>query len=298
MSDFRLKVFLSVARNMSFTKASEELHITQPAISRHIKELEEQYHTPLFNREGLSISLTKGGELLLSHSKRIIDEYQLMEFEMNQLNKTFSGELNIGASTTISQYVIPSLIAMYIKRYPDIKINLLSGNSREIEESLHSHKIDLGFVEGEHIDSTLFYEDYIKDEIVLVANCNGKYKDVEEITLDQLSTQPLVLREQGSGTLEVIGNKLNSKGYKLQSLNIILHLGSTESIKNFIQQTDCLSLVSIRSISKEVFSGLFKIIDIEEFSIERKFRFVSRRGPLTPISETFLNFAISNSKVI
>ena len=132
--DFRLKVFHSVATNLSFTKASKELFISQPAISKHIHELEVQYKTPLFDRVGSHIGLTHAGELLLSHTKQLLAAYRQMDFEMNLLTDNFAGELRLGASTTISQYVLPPVLASFIKKFPEIKVSLLNGNSRDIEQ--------------------------------------------------------------------------------------------------------------------------------------------------------------------
>lgn len=115
--DFRLKVFHSVATNLSFTKASKELFISQPAISKHIHELEVQYKTPLFDRVGSRIGLTHAGELLLSHTKQLLAAYRQMDFEMNLLTDNFAGELRLGASTTISQYVLPPILASFIRSF-------------------------------------------------------------------------------------------------------------------------------------------------------------------------------------
>ena len=139
--DFRLKVFHSVATNLSFTKASKELFISQPAISKHIHELEVQYKTPLFDRVGSHIGLTHAGELLLSHTKQLLAAYRQMDFEMNLLTDNFAGELRLGASTTISQYVLPPVLASFIKKFPEIKVSLLNGNSRDIEQALREGKI-------------------------------------------------------------------------------------------------------------------------------------------------------------
>lgn len=155
--DFRLKVFHSVATNLSFTKASKELFISQPAISKHIHELEVQYKTPLFDRVGSHIGLTHAGELLLSHTKQLLAAYRQMDFEMNLLTDNFAGELRLGASTTISQYVLPPVLASFIKKFPEIKVSLLNGNSRDIEQVLREGKITLGLVEGTAHQSTLHY---------------------------------------------------------------------------------------------------------------------------------------------
>ena len=153
--DFRLKVFHSVATNLSFTKASKELFISQPAISKHIHELEVQYKTSLFDRVGSHIGLTHAGELLLSHTKQLLAAYRQMDFEMNLLTDNFAGELRLGASTTISQYVLPPVLASFIKKFPEIKVSLLNGNSRDIEQVLREGKITLGLVEGTAHQSTL-----------------------------------------------------------------------------------------------------------------------------------------------
>ncbi len=296
MSDYRLKVFVAVAKNLSFTKAAAELYITQPAVSNHIKELEEQYGVRLFERSSTTMSLTPAGELFLSHAVEILDKYGFLEFEMNQLSRKFSGELKIGASTTIGQYVLPSLLALFFRRYPDVKLTLIDGNSQSIEAALLGNSIDIGIVEGLHSNSSLRYSDFLDDEIVLVADSRGKYGSLEEVTLEQLSAFPLVLREHGSGTLEVIEGALSSAGLSVSSLNVILNLGSTESIKEFILHTDSLAFLSIRSIFRELKGDVLKVIEIPSLSFNRKFRFASRFGPLLPLAEHFVNFAIENAE--
>lgn len=148
MIDTRLKVFRSVATLLSFTKAANELFISQPAISKHIQELEKEYGVQLFDRIGNRIQLTRAGQLMLDHACKIIDAYQNLDFDMKKLTEKSGGELRIGASTTISQYVLPELIAEFRKHYPDIRLTLLSGNSHEIEDALAAGRIDLGMVEG------------------------------------------------------------------------------------------------------------------------------------------------------
>ena len=133
MSDFRLKVFQSVAKNLSFTKASQELFVSQPAITKHIQELEACYQARLFDRQGNKISLTEAGKLLLEHSERILDAYKRLEYEMHLLHGDYIGELKLGASTTIAQYVLPPLLGNFIRKFPQVNLSLLNGNSREIE---------------------------------------------------------------------------------------------------------------------------------------------------------------------
>lgn len=125
MSDFRLKAFYSVARNLSFTKASQELFVSQPAVTKHVRELESLYGVRLFDRKGNSISLTEAGKLLMEHCERILDDYRKLEYDMHQLNNEYAGELRLGASTTISQYVLPPVLAAFTERYPKMSVSLM-----------------------------------------------------------------------------------------------------------------------------------------------------------------------------
>lgn len=288
--DFRLKVFHSVATNLSFTKASKELFISQPAISKHIHELEIQYKIPLFNRTGNKIALTVAGELLLSHTNQLLSAYRQMEFEMNLLTDNLSGELSIGASTTIAQYVLPPVLASFIRKFPDVRITLLNGNSRDIEQALYDGKITLGMVEGNIRQNTLRYQPFMKDELVVVAHTGSSFARYDELTLEELCRMPLVLRENGSGTLNVLEDTLAKHQIKMTQLNVRMQLGSTESIKSFIENSDTLAIISVRAVTRELMSGQLKVIDVEDFSAERMFSFIQLQGQSGGVEESFIRY--------
>lgn len=291
-SDFRLKVFICVARNLSFTKASQELYISQPAITKHIHELETVYNTRLFERLGNKIQLTDSGKLLLEHCDKILDDYGKLEYEMNLLKNRFVGELRVGASTTISQYVLPPLLASFVDRFPDITLNLTSGNSTTIEKELQGHSIDIAIVEGNIKQPALKYTNFMDDELVLITRVGGKWKNLEEISVDKLKDIPLVLREIGSGTLDVIVNVLSNYNIRLSDLNIVMHLGSTESIKLYIENSDCMSIVSVRSIRRELNQERFRIVDILDCVFNRNFNFVRLHGDDGGIPSLFMDYAM------
>ncbi len=288
--DFRLKVFYSVATNLSFTKASKELFVSQPAISKHIHELELQYKTPLFHRTGNRIELTSAGELLLTHTRKLLAMYRQLEFEMNLLTDNFTGELRLGASTTIAQYVLPPLLSSFIRKFPQIRLSVLNGNSRDIEDALLVDKISLGIVEGTTHQSALQYIPFAKDELVVVVHTGSTLAQYDEITLQELCTLPLVLRENGSGTLDVVENVLSAHQIKLSQLNILLQLGSTESIKLFLENSDALGIVSIRSVTRELMSGQLKVIEVKDCVFERMFSFVLLKGQSGGIEESFIRY--------
>lgn len=293
MIDIRLKVFRSVALNLSFTKAAQELFISQPAISKHIQELESEFHTRLFDRMGNKISLTHAGQLLLDDCEPILKGYQKLDFDMNAIRKKYNGELRIGASTTIAQYVLPEILADFINRYPNTSVSMLSGNSREIETALLSDRIDIGMVEGIISQPQLKYSTFMDDELVAIVNSKNQLCQKEEISLSELRELPVVLRERGSGTLDVIENSLQKHGMSLSDMNIVMYLGSTESIKQFVGHSDSIGIISVRSVSKEILRGDYKIIELQNTKLERQFRFVEKRGESAGLQSLLKGFITS-----
>lgn len=291
MSDFRLKVFCSVARNLSFTKASQELFISQPAISKHIRELEVKYNTRLFDRLGGKISLTPSARLLLEHSEAILAEYARLDYEMHLLNNEYSGELRLGASTTIAQYVLPPLLARFAEKFPNVRLTLFNSNSEEVERALQEHRIDIGLVEGNVRRPDLKYSLFLKDELVCVVAPRDRWKNCDEMTIEEFRQVPLVLRERGSGTLDVLTSALEKCGVRLSDLRVAMFLGSTESIKLYLKNSECMGVVSVRSIADELYSGRFKVIDVEGLDMNREFNFVQLHGQESGLSAVFMNFA-------
>jgi len=288
--DYRDEVFLLVAENLSFSRAAEDLFISQPAVTKHVKELESRLNIALFERKGNKIYLTKAGKLIYTYLKKIKQDYQEMEFELGRLNDTFKGILRIGASSTISQYIIPKVIAAFHKRYPKIDLHLLNGNSFEMEQKLFENEIDLALVENESSQSSMKYIDFLDDEIVIVTGSNSVYAKKKSISADDLQTLPLVLREKGSGTLEVIQKALLKYNIPIDQLNILIHLGSTEAIKNFLCDFDGIALVSENSIEKELRLKEITKLELKGIRLNRKFRIALMQGHEVSATKLFIEF--------
>ncbi len=292
--DFRLKVFYTVALKLSYTKAANELFISQPAVTKHINELELQLQTRLFNRNGSSISITPSGELLFRYAQQIFKLYAQFENELAEISGITNGNLKIGASTTIAQYVLPRMLALFKKTYPLLDVHLINGNSDFIEQQIIAEKIDLALVEGISHYPQIDYESFVKDELVLVVRTNNKFLQKNEIKAEQLITIPLVLREQGSGTLDVIYKVLSNAGISPKDLRIEMHLDSTESIKEYLLYADCAAFLSIHSITKELQQNQLSIIDIRGIDIYREFQFIHLKGQNQKLAELFKRFCLSN----
>ncbi len=288
--DYRDEVFFKVAENLSFSKAAKELFISQPAVTKHIKELESRLNTALFHRKGNKIYLTKSGKLVYNYLKRIKHLYRELEFEIGFLNDTFKGVLKIGASSTISQYLIPKVIAAFHKRYPKIELFLFNGNSFEMEQKLLDNEIDIALVENESIHPNIKYTDFLDDEIIIVTGSNSVYAKRKFISVSELYEIPIVLREKGSGTLQVIENAFKRQKIDFEKLNIFIHLGSTEAIKNFLADFDGIALVSEKSIEKELRLKEISLLNIKNFSLNRKFRIAFRQGHYISSAKLFIDF--------
>lgn len=292
MLDFRLKVFYTVARQLSFTKAAAELFISQPAVTKNIKELESQFNIRLFDRTSGKISLTKAGEILKDRATQIMGIYQDLEFELSVLKNQYDGRLQLGASTTAGQYILPGILAKFHRSFPDVQLKVVNGNTETIEHAILNKEIELGIVEGMKHHPQLKYTPFIKDEIVAIAHAQSPLAKKERITLDELQSIPVVCRERGSGSLEVLEGALQKKGLDLSKLNVELFLGSTEGIKSFLESYDCIGFVSIAAVSKAVSQGEFKILEIDELEILRDFYIVHLQGIPSGLAQTFMTFAM------
>ena len=290
--DYRDSVFMSVAEKLSFSKAANDLNISQPAVTRHIKELEERYKTNLFERKGNKIYLTKAGEKVYNTFKEIAQQYRNLDFEIGQMHDSISGEFKIGASSTISQYVIPKVIASFHKRYPKIQIYLMNGNSFEMEKLLLDNQVDIALVENLSSQSGIRYRDFLDDELIVVTGKNSVYAKRETIGKDDLLKLPIVLREQGSGTLEVIKQMFSQQNISFESLNTLIHLGSTESIKNFLQEFDGLAIISKKAVQNELYLKTLVKLNVTGFAIPRKLRIAYKQGHKSQQVELFEDFLL------
>jgi len=291
MFDFRLQVFNTVAKRLNFTKAAEELFITQPAVTKHIQEIENHFKVKLFERNGTKIKLTPAGETLLQHTDQLFAVYRNMEFELNAFTQQHAGKLKIGASTTVAQYVLPPVLAAFHKKFRNIRVSLTINNTEQIEQALQNKSIDLGIIEGQSKSNLFKYTEFVEDELLLVANSNHPLARKEFIKPEELLKVPLLLREPGSGTLEVIAHALRPLGIKISQLQKEMQLGSTESMKLYLLNSDAMAFLSVHSISKELHDRACSVIAVKGLKIKRHFYFIQQHGPAEALPDLFMKFA-------
>lgn len=293
MLSTRHEIFMEVASNLSFSKAGAVLFISQPAISKHMKALEAFYKTTLFERNGNSLQLTKGGNLLLNRLKEAKKIQNQLEFELSVLSDHLKakGQLKLGASTTVALYIIPKILSAFHQKYPEVKISLLNRNTDTITKALLDQDIDIGIVEGKKKNSAILYQPFIKDEVVAVCSAKSPIAKKRIITIQEILHYPIVLREQGSGTLAALKYNLEKNGIKLSNLKVDVRLAGTEALKNFLREDNCLGFLPKGSILKELRDGDLVAIKIEKFQIIRDFFFIQRHGTENnELNKAFIRF--------
>ncbi len=271
----KLEIFIKVAQYLSFTLASKELNLSQPAISKTIIKLEEEYNTTFFNRTRNTISLTNEGKIFLDYAYRIVELYDEMENAFLLEQNDVSLDFNIGLSTTIATYVMPKVIAKIQSNSNETHFNIISSNTKEVESKILSHELDYGIVEGKSSNQLLSYQKFIKDEIVLVTSTQNPFSK-STVSQKELNELPMVSREIGSGTRDIIEDIFEKNG--INTRNTIITLNSTEAIIQYLQHSNTYALVSINAAAEQLKQNKLRIIDIKGLSLEREFFFVCRTG--------------------
>lgn len=280
LENFRLVVFRAVAEQLSFRKAAEELYLTQPAVSLQIKALEEDVGVQLFDRTGSHIALTAAGKILLNYCEQVKTLLAQTEHEIAALSGEHSGELALGASTTIAQYVLPRFLGEFCREHPRVHPTLFSGNTEHIVEAVEKQKIALGFIEGPARSRDVKTKPFLEDELVLIAPTAHEWAERISVSCSEIASIPLLMRERGSGTRHVIELALERQGVKRNSMHIVMELDSTEAIKSAVEAGLGVGFVSRWAIAKDLRLGnTFKIVEVEGLSIKREFLVAYASGP-------------------
>ena len=278
MDDHKLKVFCIVAETKSFSRASEIIRLTQPAVSLQIQALEEMYGTKLFNRSGCVITLTKAGEMLYRYAKEISSLYAAVEKEIGGVTGLVKGIISVGASSTIGNYVLPSVIADFRRKFPKVGIHLQVGNTKNVIDFLNAGSVDIGLVEGDVNKQKLILEKLIPDEMVFIMSPYHHLAKKTSISIMELSKEPLIFREEGSGTRQAIEKYLAKHGISQQHLKISLIMGSTDAIKGAVEEGLGTSIMSRWAARKEVKYGSLKTSVFKEDKFVRDFSLVYKKS--------------------
>ena len=291
--DFRhLETFSRVAELKSFSKAANDLFLTQPTVSGHILSLEQSLSLRLFDRTGKGIRLTKAGEVFLKYASKILSFRKDLLNALSEFSQGIRGELSLGASTIPGEYLLPKLMGHFKKDHPHFIISLKIADTKEIVQYVLQDNIELGIIGAKLDHSSLHYEKFEEDEIIIVAPSDHPLIRKRRVTLEELLNELWIIREEGSGTQIAVEKALRKKGKSLKQFNVAMEMGSTSSVKEGVKAKLGLAFISRRAAEEELNQGLFSRIDVEGIEpISRQIYIVSHRGrTLSPIGMEFHRF--------
>jgi DNA-binding transcriptional LysR family regulator len=295
LENFRIRVFRTVAHHLNFSRAAEELLLTQPAVTQQVKALEDELGVPLFDRSGGRITLTAGGKVLLPLADQMKEISDQAFAAVAETSGEQAGELAVGASQTIAQYLLPNFIAGFIKAHPRIRIVARSGNTEAMLDALVAHQIQVALIEGPNRRKDLNIEPFFQDHMVLVVPTNHEWAD-QEVDIEALKQQPLLMREFGSGSRRVVEKAIVAARLRKKDLRIQMELDSTEGLLSAVEAGLGVTFVSRWAVRNQLSLGTLKIARVRGLKLSRQFSIAYPAGPApTGNVGAFHSFLLSTS---
>ncbi|MDE2261795.1 MAG: LysR family transcriptional regulator [Gammaproteobacteria bacterium] len=286
MNLHHLSVFLAIARTGSLTAAAHKLHISQPALSRELKAFEDRLGVTLFERHAKGMRLTQAGEVLRRYAERLFELEHAAEAAMREVAGALSGRLTIGASNTIGTYVLPRVLATFRRERPEVQVTLFVGNTEQVSQGVGDMRFMLGFIEGPLHLRGLRATPFQHDELVPVASPGHPLFRKRRLTVRDLSGQPRLVREPGSGTRELIAETLRRHGIVE---GVGMEFGNTEALKRAAVHGGGIAWLPRISMLSELAAGSLRELPLRELRIVRPLMVLSREGALVePVAEAFL----------
>lgn len=294
--DFRqLETFIEVANLKSFSRAAEKLYITQPTVTNHIQNLEKELGTILVNRSGKNISLTAAGNLLYKYAINIVNSCEMAKFDLAVHKGRIQGHLNIFSSSVPRKYILPQIIKDFSNKYPDVSFTLSDKDSKNVVQSILNADTDFGIVGAKHPYNNLDYIELMEDNLVLITPNNSSYTEpnYSSLKLNTILNEKFIFREKGSGTRNLLENKLKEKGIDTKKLSVFAYIEDTETIKELVSLGLGISFISQKAIKDDIKLGKYKVYYVEDLNLYRKFYFVyHNKRQLSPLNETFKEFVL------
>ncbi|MEK3730994.1 MULTISPECIES: LysR family transcriptional regulator [unclassified Paenibacillus] len=292
MNFHQLHIFYTVATAGSFSAAAQALHMSQPAVTMQVQALEEYFGTKLLHRSTKHMELSEAGRTLLPFARRSLELSRETDAAMAAFSSSLQGRLQLGASLTIGEYVLPRLLGPFGREYPDISIMLKVMNTTQILDEIASHQLNFGLIEAPVDHPDMMLDAVMEDELKLIVPADHPLAQQDgEVMLEDVLAYPFVLREKGSGTRQVMEDVLHERGIDPGSVRTVMELGSTGAVKSAVEEGLGITMLSTSTVKHETALGLVKMIDIADASFKRKFYAIQLKSALLPMSAmTFLSY--------
>ena len=291
MDLWQLNIFCKVIELKGFSKAGNAVHLSQPTVSSHIKDLENHFECQLIDRLGKKAVPTKAGELLYSYAHKLIALRDEAESAMAEFHGDIKGRLVIGGSTIPGEYILPKHIGAFTVDYPRVSISLKIGDTENIIQDVLAGFLELGIVGAETSDKSIYQEKLIEDEMKLIVTADHKWAEKKSIRPDLLYKEPFILRESGSGTLKSIKLSFKEKVGSIDDLNVVAEMGSTEAVIQGIKSKVGVSILSTIAVAEELKIGTLKALTVSRLNLKRSFYLITHkhRSP-SPLCKAFIAF--------
>lgn len=291
MDLWQLTIFCSVIEQKSFSKAGRRIHLSQPTVSSHIKDLEDHFGCRLIDRLSREAVPTREGRVLYGYARRLIALKKETESAMAECQGTIRGQLSIGGSTIPGGYLLPKMIGEFYREYPDVSISLTIGDTKDIIEKIGSGQLELGIVGARTTDKRIVQERTVTDMMRLIVAGDHQWADRGSVSLKRLKTEPFIIRERGSGTLKSIRRILAGAGYGIGDLNVVAEMGNTVAVIQGIKNHVGVSILSTIAVADEIEAGTLKALEIYGFKLERHLYLTRHRQRTpSPLNRAFHSF--------
>lgn len=291
MDLWQLHIFCRVVDCKSFSKAAEAVHLSQPTVSSHVKDLEDHFGCLLIDRLSKEAAPTQAGRLLYGYARRMLALRDEAETALAQHQGRMRGHLAIGGSTIPGGYLLPRVIGKFKVQYPQIRPSLIIADTQRIIAGVVEGAIELGVVGAESRDKNILQERLIDDHMRLIVTADHPWGTLKKILLDRLLSEPFIVRERGSGTLISIQERLQQQGRSVEELNIVAEMGSTEAVRQGIKDGIGVSILSTLAVSEDLESGALKALSVEGLNLTRGLYLTRhRQRSLSPLAQAFMEF--------
>ena len=286
-----LRTFLSVKKHLNYTRAGEDVFLSQPAVSRQIKQLEQEFHVQLIEQLGKSLRLTKAGQTLASEAEMLLGAMERTKEAVQAHSLVEHGSLRIGTSSTPGSYMLPEVLGLFHEKFPDIELEYVSDNSQRIEQMIIDNSLDLGFVGAFLNNDDLLLESVMEDEVVCFASPSHPLAAQSGITLESLENELCIVRERGSSTRRLFENWLSSRQLKFSK---VMEVHSSEAVKNLVTARLGFSFMSIHGLRNEIRHKKLTLLDVKNLPLSRQIYLVHHaKKHISPIMESFLDILAS-----
>ncbi len=292
----RLEVFAKVAELGSFSRAADALYLTQPTISEHVRALEVELGLPLLDRLGRGATPTPGGRVLLDYALRMLKLAEEARQAVDRFQGRMSGTLTVGGSTIPGEYVLPVLIGRFKGKYPDILISLRVASSQQVSEWVDEGRVEVGVVGARPSQRTLEPRAFMNDELVVAVPAGHPWTGRKTVGLADVRSEPLIVREPGSGSREALERALHEAGTSLETFHVAGEIGSTQAVKQAVRAGVGITIVSRRAVEDECRAGLVHCVKVRDLKVIRSFYLVTHRERTrSPLAEAFVAFVESEA---